>query len=85
MGPSVETIAKITYNDHSDKSDEHSTTISPPDPSQVVQPGAPFSAQKVENRYSYKYDKFGNWTEQATSAAASPNDVTVIRRTIIYY
>lgn len=36
-------------------------------------------------RYSYKYDGFGNWTEQRASSATSANDATVIRRTLIYY
>jgi hypothetical protein len=34
---------------------------------------------------TYKYDSFGNWTEQAISSPTSPNDVTVTRRTIVYY
>jgi hypothetical protein len=90
IGPSMESIAKITYNDHSDKSEEHTILIGGPNPSRDAQPseaspGAPPSSQQTEARYSYKYDTFGNWTEQRTSSATSPNDVTVIRRTIVYY
>jgi YD repeat-containing protein len=90
MGPSMETIANITYNDHSDKLEEHTTTISPPDPHQREQSGEPSStattpSQQSVTHYSYKYDTFGNWTEQAISSPTSPNDVTVTRRTIVYY
>ena len=90
IGPSMESIAKITYNDQSDKSEEHTILIGGPNPSRDAQPseaspGAPPSSQQTEARYSYKYDTFGNWTEQRTSSATSPNDVTVIRRTIVYY
>jgi hypothetical protein len=35
-------------------------------------------------RYSYKYDGFGNWTEQRTSSATSADDANVIRRTLIF-
>jgi YD repeat-containing protein len=90
MGPSMETIAKIAYNDHSDKSEEHTTTINDANPSGGAQSGqassgAPPSPQKVETRYSYTYDNFGNWTEQRTSSPTCSNDVSVIRRTIVYY
>ena len=90
MGPSMETIANITYNDHSDKLEEHEITTGDPNPPKDAQSaeassGAPPISQKSEARYSYKYDTFGNWTEQAISSATSPNDVTVTRRTIMYY
>jgi YD repeat-containing protein len=90
MGPSMETIANITYNDHSDKLEEHTTTISPLDPHQREQSGEPSStatppSQQSVTHYSYKYDTFGNWTEQAISSPTSPNEVTVTRRTIVYY
>jgi len=90
MGPSMETIANITYNDHSDKLEEQTITIDEPNPSKGAQSGeassaAPPTSQESVTRYSYKYDSFGNWTEQAISSATSPNDVTVTRRTIVYY
>lgn len=86
----METIANITYNDHSDKLEEYTTTISPPDPHRREQSGEPSStapapSQQSVTHYSYKYDTFGNWTEQAISSPTSPNDVTVTRRTIVYY
>jgi len=89
MGPSMETIANITYNDHDDKLEEHTTTIGGPNPSSdapsgEVSSGAPLT-EKSQVRYSYKYDSFGNWTEQAISSSTSANDVSVTRRTIVYY
>jgi YD repeat-containing protein len=85
IGPSMQSIAKITYNDHSDKSEEHTIMIGEPNPSRDAQSseissGAPPTSQKSEARYSYKYDTFGNWTEQRISSATSANDVTVTRR-----
>jgi YD repeat-containing protein len=90
MGPSMETITKTAYNDHGDKLEEHTTTIGEPNPSKGVKSGealsaAPPTSQESVTRYFYKYDSFGNWTEQAISSPTSPNDVTVTRRTIVYY
>jgi YD repeat-containing protein len=72
----MESIAKITYNDHSDKSEEHTILIGGPNPSRDAQPseaspGAHPSSQQTEARYSYKYDTFGNWTEQTISSPTS--------------
>jgi YD repeat-containing protein len=91
MGPSMEMITKTVYNDHSDKLEEHTITIGEPNPPKdgeyrEVSSSAPPSSQQTEVRYSYKYDTFGNWTEQAISSPTSPNNVTsVTRRTIVYY
>jgi hypothetical protein len=41
-------------------------------------------SQQSVTHYSYEYDAFGNWTEQAIRSPTSPNDVTVTRRTIVY-
>jgi hypothetical protein len=86
----METTTKIAYNDHSDKLEEHEITTGDPNPPKGAQSGeassaAPPTSQESVTRYSYKYDTFGNWTEQAISSATSPNDVTVTRRTIVYY
>ena len=64
----MESIVKITYNDHSDKSEEHTIMIGEPNRLRDAQPSeaspsAPPSSQQTEARYSYKYDTFGNWTE----------------------
>jgi YD repeat-containing protein len=88
-GYAMEGTTKITYNDHSDKLEEHTFTTGDPNPPRDSQSGEPQSAapptQESHVRYSYKYDTFGNWTEQAISPSTSPNDATVTRRTIIYY
>lgn len=89
IGHSREETTKIVYNDHSDKLEERQFTTGDPNPPRDAQCGEPRSAaspsQESQVRYSYKYDTFGNWTEQATSSSTGPNDVTVTRRTIIYY
>jgi YD repeat-containing protein len=88
-GYAMEGTTKITYNDHSDKLEEHTFTTGDPNPPRDSQSGEPQSSgpptQESRVRYSYKYDTFGNWTEQAISPFTSPNDATVTRRTIIYY
>jgi YD repeat-containing protein len=89
-GHSMESTTKIAYNDHFDKLEEHEFTTGDPNPPRDVQSGEVSSAarppsQKSEVRYSYKYDTFGNWTKQAVSSPTSPNEVTTVTRTIIYY
>lgn len=88
-GYAMEGTTKITYNDHSDKLEEQTFTTGDPNPPRDSQSSEPQSsgppAQESRVRYSYKYDTFGNWTEQAISSFTSPNDATVTRRIIIYY
>jgi len=89
IGHSMETTTMITYNDHSDKLEEHQLTTGDPNPPRDTQSGEisshpPFPRQESHVQYSYKYDNFGNWTEQRTGSPTSPNDATVIRRTLIY-
>jgi YD repeat-containing protein len=88
-GYAMEGTTKIVYNDHSDKLEERQFTTGDPNPPRDSQSGEPQSAaapsQESQVRYSYKYDTFGNWTEQAISSSISPIDATVTRRTIIYY
>ncbi len=88
-GYAMEGTTTITYNDHSDKLEEHTFTTGDPNPPRDSQSSEPQSsgppAQESQVRYSYKYDTFGNWTEQAISPFTSPNDATVTRRTIIFY
>jgi YD repeat-containing protein len=90
IGHSMEQTTKIVYNDHSDKLEERQFTTGDPNPPRDSQSGEasqgpPFPPQESQVRYSYKYDTFGNWTEQAISSSTSPNDATVTRRSIIYY
>jgi YD repeat-containing protein len=90
IGHSMESTTKIVYNDHSDKLEERQFTTGDPNPpkdtqSKEASPGPPFPPQESQVRYSYKYDTFGNWTEQTTPSSASPNYVSVIRRIIVYY
>jgi len=89
-GYAMEGTTKIAYNDHSDKLEEHQFTTGDPNPPRDAQSGEasstpPPPSQESQARYSYKYDNFGNWTEQKISSATSANDVRVTRRTIIYY
>jgi YD repeat-containing protein len=90
IGHSMEQTTKIIYNDHSDKLEERQFTSGDPNPPRDSQSGEasqepPFPPQESQVRYSYKYDTFGNWTEQAISSSTSPNDATVTRRALIYY
>jgi YD repeat-containing protein len=89
IGHSMEDTTRITYNDHSDKLEEHTLTTGDPNQPRDSQSGEPQSSapptQKSHVRYSYKYDTFGNWTEQASSPSIGPDVATVTRRNIIYY
>jgi YD repeat-containing protein len=89
LGPSMETITKLTYNDHSDKNEEQTIFTGDPnnpgnEPSRETPSSAPLPSQTSVTRYSYKYDSFGNWTEQ-TITPPSPTPPTVSHRTLTYY
>jgi YD repeat-containing protein len=88
-GYSLETTTKITYNDHSDKLEEHESTTGDLNPPRDTLPGEVLSRAPIlpesHVRYSHKYANFGNWTERRISTASSANDVRVARRTIVYY
>jgi YD repeat-containing protein len=89
-GYAMEGTTKITYNEHSDKLEEHQFTTGDPNPprspqpTEVSSPTSPYSRES-HVQYSYKYDNFGNWTEQRTGSPTSANDWTVVRRTLIYF
>jgi YD repeat-containing protein len=90
IGHSMDETTKITYNDHSDKLEEHTLTTGDPNPPRDTQSGQPQSSvpptQESQVRYSYHYDTFGNWTEQtSTSSSTSHAYLGITRRTIIYY
>jgi YD repeat-containing protein len=90
----MEMVTKTAYNEHSDKSEERTTTFGDPNP-QNGGPDAPTAvasgtpSQDVLVRYSYEYDDVGNWTEQTISTQSAPGEPflvsTVTRRTITYY
>jgi YD repeat-containing protein len=89
IGHSLESTTTISYNDHSDKLEEREFTTGDPNPPRSPQAGeassdAPLPQRESETHYSYKYDTFGNWTEQ-TSSSVNPTYVSVTRRTIVYY
>lgn len=89
-------ITKITYNDHGDKMEEHTTTLGDPNRTKGEEgseissaaPAAP-SSEESEARYSYQYDCYGNWAEQTISSRSRTNEPftisTVYHRTITYY
>ena len=90
IGHSMETTTVITYNDHSDKLEEHQLATGDLNPPRDTQSGEvssrpAFPRRESHVQYSYKYDNFGNWTEQRTGSPTSANDETVVRRTLIYY
>jgi YD repeat-containing protein len=87
VGYSLETTTKIAYNDHSDKLEEHESTtgdLNPPRHAQSGDRSSPTPFPNQDTRYSYKYDNFGNWTEQRIGSLTGPNDARVTRRIIVY-
>ena len=90
----MEMVITTAYNEHSDKSEERTTTFGDPNP-QNGGPDAPTAvasgkpSQDFLARYSYQYDDVGNWTEQTISAQSAPGGPfvvsTVTRRAITYY
>jgi YD repeat-containing protein len=90
----MEMVTKTAYNEHSDKSEERTTTFGDPNP-QNGGPDAPTAAasgtpsQDFLASYSYVYDDVGNWTEQTISAQSTLGGPFVVssvtRRTITYY
>jgi YD repeat-containing protein len=90
----MQMVTKTTYNDHSDKIEERTTTFGDPNP-QSGGPDAPAAiasetpSQDTLVRYSYNYDTFGNWTQQTMSTQSAPGapfvESAVTRRTVSYY
>jgi YD repeat-containing protein len=91
IGRSMEMVTTTTYNDHSDKLEESSTTFGDPNQprnegtGEFPATGPVTTSRQSQMRYSYKYDSYGNWTEQSASPTPSPEQVTVVRRTIKYF
>jgi antitoxin component YwqK of YwqJK toxin-antitoxin module len=76
---------ETTYNEQGDKASEITRTISVGG-SGDEPPGPP---EYSEARYTYQYDDYGNWTEQAVSFRSSPDGTFQssfeTRRTLTYY
>ncbi len=76
---------ETTYNEHGDKTTEITRTISAGGTKD--EPLGP--PEYSEARYTYQYDDFGNWTEQAVSYRSSPDGAfqssIATRRTFTYY
>jgi hypothetical protein len=88
LGRSLEIVTAITYNEHSDKLREMISQSGDPNVPKGVSPGGDTGAvlpQRTERKYSYRYDAFGNWTEQAVTSADSAGPAIVTRRTLKYF
>jgi YD repeat-containing protein len=78
---------ETTYNEHGDKAAEitRSTQIGSEEESTRRSGMPPYS----EVHYSYRYDGYGNWTEEIVSYRSSPGGAfessTVRRRTLTYF
>ena len=88
FGAYPEMITKITYNDHGDKMEEHTTMFGDMNDA-MSEEESESSSQESYSRYSYQYDSFGNWTEQTISYGSGTNDLfkisAVRHQTITYY
>ncbi|HWW18956.1 MAG TPA: hypothetical protein VNY81_10060 [Candidatus Saccharimonadales bacterium] len=95
VGYNQETVTSFAYDGNGNKIREISKTfgdVNPPRNDAGVQgtTAAPDEgAQGSEVTFSYKYDEYGNWTEQAAYSKVPPEgasgNATVCRRTITYY
>jgi hypothetical protein len=96
-GASQDTVAKFSYNDHGDVSDEVETTSANPNRSNGGDTAKPSSSpadsassrSESNVRFRYQYDTFGNWIEQTVSSQSGASEPvkspTITRRTITYY
>jgi YD repeat-containing protein len=88
FGAYPEMITKITYNDHGDKMEEHTTMFGDMNHA-LSEEESESSSQESYSRYSYQYDSFGNWTEQKISYGSGTNGLfktsAVRHQTITYY
>jgi len=96
-----EELSVTTYNDHGDKASERTTKIMNPEvgreyglteagtmiPVGQAQPAQPPAT--YETQYTYDYDGFGNWTEQAIVVRSRPEAAfgpgSIRRRKLTYY
>lgn len=95
VGYNQETVTSFTYDGNGNKIREISKTfgdVNPPRNDAGVRAATAAldeGALGSEVTYSYKYDEYGNWTEQAAYSKLPPEgasgNATVCRRTIAYY
>jgi YD repeat-containing protein len=88
FGPG-EIVTKSVYNHQGDPIEERTTTSG--NPLDAANASAAPDAMGAESGlvYVYKYDGYGNWTEQAMQSKSHPDgvlqDAGICRRTITYY
>ena len=86
IGGSLETVTSITYNEHSDKLREVISQSGDNNVGDSSGGGASgILPQRTERNYTYRYDDFGNWTEQDITSADSAQPTTVNRRIVKYF
>jgi len=92
---------RMTYNEHGDKAEEHTTALMNPDVGRefslqengtMIPVGTPRPVpppMESETRYTYQYDSYGNWVEQSVSSRSNLNEPfrpsVTYRRTLTYY
>jgi YD repeat-containing protein len=95
VGYSEETVTSYVYDSDGNKIKETSKTSGDANPPrndggvQVATADTAASARDSEVTYSYKYDGYGNWTEQTTHSKPRPDGASensaICLRTITYY
>lgn len=95
-----EQVTITTYNDHGDKASERETMVMRLDtgPWNLTEAGAfvptgkpnpPQPPSSSETQYTYRYDQYGNWTEQTIVSRSQPDEAfrpaNAIRRKLGYY
>lgn len=86
-----EILTKFVYNHQGDSIEERVTSSAAPNSLHAANASAAPDAMGAESSvaYTYKYDSYGNWTEQAMQSKSHPDgvlqDAGVCRRTITYY
>jgi len=94
-------ISTISYNERGDKAEERTTSAQDPDFGREYslnedgtmlptgKASAPTPQTEYVARYTYQYDGYGNWTEQAVSSRSNPDEpfaqVVSYRRVLTYY
>jgi YD repeat-containing protein len=95
LGYNLETVTSFVYDGNGNKVEEHATTSGDANPprneagTQSAAATAPGSPQESEITYRYKYESYGNWTEQAMQSKSRSDsafkNAGICRRTIRYY
>jgi YD repeat-containing protein len=93
MGPALEEIKTITYNEHGDQSaqisEEHTREFSLNEEGQLAPIAETERVSRSETRFTYEYDDRGNWTSKTTASRSSPEQefsiFSIEKRTILYF